>query len=64
MLLIVMNISGPEPWNLSDTKFKVSNIETSSSDDSSDDEQLFSKTKTIRKKKFKKLVKKEEITPD
>jgi hypothetical protein len=58
-----MNISGPEPWNLSDTKFKVSNIETSSSDDSSDDE-LFSKTKTIRKKKFKKLVKKEEITPD
>jgi hypothetical protein len=58
-----MNISEPEPWNLSDTKFKVSNIETSSSDDSSDDE-LFSKTKTIRKKKFKKLVKKEEITPD
>ena len=58
-----MNISEPEPWNLSDTKFKVSNIETSSSDDSSDDE-LFSKTKTIRKKKFRKLVKKEEITPD
>lgn len=58
-----MNISEPEPWNLLDTKFKVSNIETSSSDDSSDDE-LFSKTKTIRKKKFKKLVKKEEITPD
>ena len=58
-----MNISEPEPWNLSDTKFKVSNIETSSSDDSSDDE-LFSKTKTIRKKKFKKLVKKEEIAPD
>lgn len=58
-----MNISEPEPWNLSDTKFKVSNIETSSSDDSSDDE-LFSKTKTIRKKKFKKLVKKEEISPD
>lgn len=58
-----MNISEPEPWNFSDTRFKVSNIETSSSDDSSDDE-LFSKTKTIRKKKFKKLVKKEEITPD
>jgi hypothetical protein len=58
-----MNISEPEPWNLSDTKFKVSNIETSSSDDSSDDE-LFSKTKTIRKKKFRKLVKKEEITPE
>ncbi len=59
-----MSISEPEAWNFSDTKLKVSNIETSSSADSSDDEQLFSKTKTIRKKKFKKLVKKEEITSD
>tara|TARA_B000000565_G_C23441322_1_gene244206 strand:+ start:79 stop:273 length:195 start_codon:yes stop_codon:yes gene_type:complete len=64
MLLIVMSISEPEAWSLSAGKLKVSNIETSSSDDSSDDEQLFSKTKTIRKKKFKKLVKKEEITSD
>jgi hypothetical protein len=53
-----MSISEPEAWSLSTGKLKVSNIETSSSDDSSDDEQLFSKTKTIRKKKFKKLVKK------
>jgi hypothetical protein len=66
MLLIVMSISEPEAWTFSENKNKlhVSNFDTSSSDDSSDDEQLFSKTKTIRKKKFKKLVKKEEITTD
>ena len=50
-----MSISEPEPWSFSDNKFKVYDSDTTSEDSSSDDEQLFSKTKTIRKKKFKKL---------
>jgi hypothetical protein len=65
MLLIVMSISEPEGWNFSDkTKLHTSNLDSSSSDDSSDDEQLFSKTKTIKKKKFKKPVEKEKILID
>ena len=60
-----MSISEPEGWNFSDkTKLHTSNLDSSYSDDSSDDEQLFSKTKTIKKKKFKKPVKKEKITDD
>ena len=60
-----MSISEPEGWNFSDkAKLHISNLDSSSSEDSSDDEQLFSKTKTIKKKKFKKPVKKEKITDD
>jgi hypothetical protein len=60
-----MSISEPEGWNFSDkAKLHISNLDSSSSDDSSDDEQLFSKTKTIKKKKFKKPVEKEKILID
>lgn len=58
-----MSISEPEPWSFSDNKFKVYDSDTTSEDSSSDDEQLFSKTKTIRKKKFKKLEV-EELLPE
>jgi hypothetical protein len=37
---------------------------SSSSDDSSDDEQLFTKMKTIKTKKFKKVVEKEALLPE
>jgi hypothetical protein len=58
-----MSISEPEAWSFSETKFKVYDSETSSSEDSSDDE-LFSKTKTLKKKKFKKIVEKEDLLPE
>ena len=47
-------MSTPEPdgWSFSNTKFKVYESFSSSSDDSSDDEDLFSKTKTIKKIHF------------
>jgi hypothetical protein len=64
MLLIVMSTSEPEGWSFSNTKFKVYDSGTSSSEDSSDDEQIFSKMKTIKKKKFKKIVHKEELLPE
>jgi hypothetical protein len=64
MLLIVMSTSEPEGWSFSNTKFKVYDSGTSSSEDSSDDEQIFSKIKTIKKKKFKKIVHKEELLPE
>jgi len=64
MLLIVMSTSEPEGWSFSNTKFKVYDSGTSSSEDSSDDEQIFSKIKTIKKKKFKKVVQKEELLPE
>jgi len=64
MLLIVMSTSEPEAWSFSNTKFKIYDSGTSSSDDSSDDEQLFSNTRSIKKKKFKKIVEKEELLPE
>ena len=64
MLLIVMSTSEPEGWSFSNTKFKIYDTGSSSSEDSSDDEDLFSKTKTIKKKKFKKIVQKEELLPE
>jgi hypothetical protein len=64
MLLIVMSTPEPEGWSFSNTKFKVYESFSSSSDDSSDDEDLFSKTKTIKKKKFKKIAKREELLPE
>jgi len=62
MLLIVMSTSDPEAWSFSEDKFKKYESENSSSEDSSDDEQLFSKTKTIKTKKFKKMVKREKLS--
>jgi len=62
MLLIVMSTSEPEAWSFSEDKFKKYESENSSSEDSSDDEQLFSKTKTIKAKKFKKHVKNEKLS--
>ena len=59
-----MSTSEPEGWSFSNTKFKVYDSGTSSSEDSSDDEQIFSKIKTIKKKKFKKVVEKEELLPE
>lgn len=60
-----MSTSEPEAWSFSETKFKAyDGTGTSSSEDSSDDEQLFAKTKTLKKKKFKKFVKKEELLPE
>jgi hypothetical protein len=57
-----MSTSEPEAWSFSEDRFKKYDSENSSSEDSSDDEQLFSKTKTIKKKKFKKLVEKEKLS--
>ena len=59
-----MNTSEPEGWSFSNTKFKIYESGLSSSDDSSDHEDLFSKTKSIKKKKFKKVVEKEELLPE
>ena len=59
-----MGISEPEAWSFSETKFKMYESGSSSSDDSSDDEQLFSKTKTLKGKRFKKIVTKEEVTKE
>jgi hypothetical protein len=64
MLLIVMGISEPEAWSFSESKFKMYESGSSSSDDSSDDEQLFTKMKTIKTKKFKKVVEKEALLPE
>ena len=54
----------PEAWSFSDDTFKKFESHVSSSDDSSDDEQLFSKTKTLKGKRFKKIVTKEEVTKE
>jgi hypothetical protein len=59
-----MSTSEPEGWSFSNTKFKVYDSGTSSSEDSSDDEELFSKMKTLKKKKFKKIVQKEDLLPE
>ena len=57
-----MSNSEPEPWSFTNDSFKKYDSDTSSSDDSSDDEQLFSKTKTIKTKKFRKHVEKEKLS--
>jgi hypothetical protein len=59
-----MSTSEPEGWSFSNTKFKVYDSGTSSSEDSSDDEELFSKMKTLKKKKFNKIVQKEDLLPE
>jgi hypothetical protein len=57
-----MSTSEPEAWSFSEDKFKKYESENSSSEELSDDEQLFSKTRTIKTKKFKKMVKKEKLS--
>ena len=57
-----MSNSEPEPWSFTNDTFRKYESETSSSEESSDDEQLFSKTKTIKVKKYKKTVKKEKLS--
>lgn len=57
-----MSNSEPEPWSFTNDTFRKYESETSSSEESSDDEQLFSKTKNIKVKKFKKTVKKEKLS--
>jgi hypothetical protein len=57
-----MSTSEPEAWTFSGDRFKRYETELSSSEDSSDDEDLFSKTKNIKKKKFKKTVEKEKLS--
>ena len=59
-----MSTSEPEGWSFSNTKFKVYDSGTSSSEDSSDDEELFSKMMTLKKKKFNKIVQKEDLLPE
>lgn len=62
-----MSISEPEAWSFSggDT-FKTYDsditVSSSSSEDSSDDETIFTKTKRVNKKKFKKIVEKEKLS--
>jgi hypothetical protein len=69
MLLIVMSTSDPEGWTISEYRsFRAlgdDDTDSSTDGDSSDDEQLFSKTKTktIRKKKFKR-IQEEELLPE
>jgi hypothetical protein len=62
MLLIVMSIDEPEAWSFSEKGFKSYESDTSSTEDSSDDESIFSKTKSIKTKKFKKHVEKEKLS--
>jgi hypothetical protein len=58
-----MSISEPEAWSFTEKDgFKSYESETSSYEDSSDDENIFSKTKTIKTKKFKKYVEKEKLS--
>jgi hypothetical protein len=59
-----MSTYEPEAWSFSEKGFKSYDSDTSSSEDSSDDEQIFSKMKTIKTKKFKKIVEKQELLPE
>ncbi len=54
----------PDGWSFSYKGFKYYDSDTSSSEDSSDDEQIFSKTKTIKTKKFKKIVEHQDLLPE
>lgn len=54
----------PDGWSFSYKGFKSYDSDTSSSEDSSDDEQIFSKTKTIKTKRFKKIVEQQDLLPE
>jgi hypothetical protein len=52
----------PEPWTFSEDTFKPYECDSSSTS-SSDDEPIFSKTKTLKKTKYKK-IEKEPLLPE
>jgi hypothetical protein len=52
----------PDSWTFLGDKLQSCDLETSSSE-SSDDEPIFTKTKTLRKTKYKKLEK-EDLLPE
>lgn len=52
----------PEPWTFSGDTFKPYECDSSSTS-SSDDEPIFSKTKTLKKTKYKK-IEKEPLLPE
>jgi len=52
----------PDSWTFLGDKLQSCDIETSSSE-SSDDEPIFTKTKTLRKTKYKK-IEKEDLLPE
>ena len=60
-----MTLWEPDGWNFSDTKTKLTVLESDGDSDteSSDDEPLFTKSKTLRKKRYKKIDK-EELLPE
>jgi hypothetical protein len=68
MLLIVMSTSEPEGWTISEYKsFHVTNdddSESSTDGDSDGEEQIFAKSSVVRRPKYKKIVKKEELLPE
>jgi hypothetical protein len=63
-----MSTSDLEGWTISEYKsFKVTGDDSDSSsdsDDDEDDEQIFAKSKVVRRQKYKKLVQKEELLPE
>jgi len=63
-----MSTSDLEGWTISEYKsFKVTGDDSDSSSDSDndeDDEQIFAKSKVVRRQKYKKLVQKEELLPE
>lgn len=62
-----MSTSEPEGWTISEYKsFRptIQDSDTSTDEDSEDDEQFFAKSNIVRKPKYKKLVKKEDLLPE
>jgi hypothetical protein len=60
-----MTVWEPDGWNFSDTKTKLTVLESDGDSDteSSDDEPLFTKYKILRKSRYKKIDK-EELLPE
>lgn len=60
-----MTVWEPDGWNFSDTKTKLTVLASDgdSDTDSSDDEPLFTKSKILRKSRYKKISK-EELLPE
>jgi hypothetical protein len=62
-----MSTSVPEGWTISEYKsFKATGSEDSSTDGDSDDEeeQIFAKSRVVRKPRYKKIIQKEELLPE
>ena len=60
-----MTLWEPDGWNFSDTKTKLTVLESDGDSDteSSDDEPLFTKANILRKSRYKKISK-EELLPE